>query len=318
MKPPPRLALALARRTRVLALLALVGMTLPWVVLMESGLPPTFRWLLDLAVHWQLAYAAVFALCVLLWSALERKPLVLWLLLFAGIPLLTAKQSLPAAPESASTSLRVVTANVYFQNMSTASLVASLTEQRADVIVLHEVSPAVASSLVSIQGFPHRVIRASEDPFGMAILSQMPFSAEDVRKVEGTSAEVLDVLIEVNGKSFRLVAAHPMPPITAQYMDERNTLLSSEIQRLNSSGTPGLIAGDLNGTNWSSAFKGVASQGWRSAAPLGGSWPGVVPSSFGIGIDHILASSHWAIKGVTRFDLEGSDHRALAVDLTLK
>jgi endonuclease/exonuclease/phosphatase (EEP) superfamily protein YafD len=80
---------------------------------------------------------------------------------------------------------------------------------------------------------------------------------------------------------------------------------------------PTVLAGDFNATPWSSAFSGLAEQGLHRATGLTASWPAQMKGIFGIPIDHVMVTSHWAMAtSQTGLDL-GSDHLPVLVGLSL-
>lgn len=82
-------------------------------------------------------------------------------------------------------------------------------------------------------------------------------------------------------------------------------------------GLPGLVAGDLNATAWSSALHQAQRQGFRRTTPLIPTRPSALRSVSGIPIDHVLASPEWRTVESLRGPDIGSDHFPVAVRLVL-
>jgi endonuclease/exonuclease/phosphatase (EEP) superfamily protein YafD len=306
----------LAFRARVIALCALAALGLPWLVPLSERLPPPVAWGLDLAVHWQLAAAALLGVTVLAWAWLSGRPAVLVLWLGCALPWVSGGPRLePGSPDRVH--LRVATANVKVDNAHPQRVLDWLELSKVEVAVLHEVSPALATAIELQAYYPYRFVHASEDPFGMAVLSKFPLHAS-VRVANEDGAEVVDAVLVWQGRNVALTALHPMPPVAARYVRLRDALIETETRRLNDMGMPGLLAGDLNASPWSSAFAAPQSLGWRRTGSLAGTWPSTTGGALGISIDHVLASPHWALAGFERGPDIGSDHRPVLVQLQLR
>lgn len=371
----------MCRRAAWFACLSFGGLLLPflWAVPGVERLPGGVRWVLDLATHWQWAYALALALSGVLWLALsdrartprwayrspgglpKRGQALLVLMAACSLPLWSAAPSLPSAlppsalPSSAATSsaglpsvgaggLRVATANLHLDNPDVAPVLRWALEQRAAVVVLHEFSPLHAAQLERGAGlaavrdaFPYRVLRPRDDPFGRAVLSRFALDEVPARKLLSVAdappagvgqsvpggglalAEAHSTVVRVAwpGAAVMLAAVHPMPPLGAQELRERDALLSALAAALNSG--PALIVGDLNATPWSAGHGKLADAGWLRATGLRGTW-GPALGVAGLPLDQVLASAHWTrAAGVESGAwLPDTDHRAVLVELRLR
>ena len=81
--------------------------------------------------------------------------------------------ALPPQAGEARLELRLVSANLQ-QSDDAAALRAWLDAQPADLVLLQEVTPALARQLASWQDYPHRVLAPEDSPFGLALLSRLP------------------------------------------------------------------------------------------------------------------------------------------------
>lgn len=313
--PSPRLSAWLYVRGRILLLACLAGLFLPLLAPLLRALvgesAPTFLWLLDLAVHWQWLYGLGLVLMAALLACRNRR----WLLCLPALalPWLTAS---PAASEAdTGEALNLAVANVHFSTRSTVRLQPWLEAEQADVLVLLEVSPALAKELRQLDAFPHQVVHAEDSPFGIALLSR--HALHDARIVAGEDGIAhIEAGLVLGKQSVQLFAFHPMPPLSAADQHRRDRKLQQLIAAAGS--RPAVLAGDLNASPWSSAMQALEGTGWRRASSLAPTWPHWGLGVVGIPIDQVLASSAWGVESRRVGAALGSDHLPLSVRLRLK
>lgn len=320
-----RLRGAVARRAKVFASLAFVGLLIPGHTLFPALPWEAGRWALDLATHWQLLYAVVFVVCLCAWAWADKRPRVLPALLLASLPwawtpgiwepFKSSHASVPGNTESIQ--LRVATANVHLDTQSVQGLLAWLKTQNVDVVVLHEVSPVLAQRLSEQLDYPFISSLPKDDPFGTAVLSRFPLSAGGLQPHKASPRHLQQIGVELGARALNLFVIHPMPPIAPSLVTERDELIRAAMQSASREVQPALIVGDLNATVWSSALRLAAEQGWRSASPYLGSWPSSVPSWIGIGLDHVLMPAKAYAFDAVQGPAGQSDHRPVAVTVRL-
>ncbi|WKB53557.1 endonuclease/exonuclease/phosphatase family protein [Eleftheria terrae] len=281
----------------------------------------TVAWLLGLASHWQWLYLAVGGLAGLLWLVLGRKRalLALAVLVFAW------SRYSPAAPEAAPAAageaavLRVGSANLYVGTTDFTALQAWLLGPAApDVVFLQEYTPA-AEAAVSTPGvlarYPHRLLAAAEDPFGLALLSRFPLvQAAPLLPKDRRHTRRLRAVLDWQGRPVAVSAVHPMPPFNAEFMAARDAAFREEAGWLQATSSLAVLAGDLNDTPWSTGMRGVA-PGLRRATGLAPTWPSLGGWLSVLPLDHVLVSPAWRRGAPQGGASLGSDHRAVVVDL---
>ena len=294
---------AVLRRMRVLAPLCALGLLLPALLaLLPAESAGTLVWLLDLGANWQWLFVAATAISAGLATLVDRR----WALLLPMLPLpwLTASALLPPA-RAAAPALTIVSANVHMDNQDVAPLARWLAQEKPDLVVVLEVAPIYAQGLMALGAYPYRHIVPQDSPFGIAVLSRHPLSgARTVQDADGIPH--IDALLEWQGRQIRLIAVHPMPPISAAFAASRDRQLAAWAK--SAGRQPTLLAGDLNATTWSSAFNGLDALGLRRATGLAPTWPTALRALSGIPIDHVLASHHWKRVDSSRGPDLGSDH----------
>jgi endonuclease/exonuclease/phosphatase (EEP) superfamily protein YafD len=241
--------------------------------------------------------------------------------LLAGLALVATPTLLflevAADTPAGSSQLRVVTANVLMTNDELDSLADDVLAQAPDLIVFQELrhdiedfSPTLASR------YPFRLSTA--EPW-VTIASRFPL--EDARNLDlpggDRGRDLLTATIEVDGQRLTVIAGHLMPPLNHDAFEvtrQQHEVLDDAIREITG---PLLVVGDLNATALSPTFAGFLwSTGLRIAAS--DRWPDPTYTAYGLGlrIDHVLVRD--AGVGAERvFDLAGSDHRGVAVDVTL-
>jgi endonuclease/exonuclease/phosphatase (EEP) superfamily protein YafD len=226
--------------------------------------------------------------------------------------------------------LRVLTANLQF-GLASDALVDTVRRERPDLVFVQECDPDCVRALTSALAATHPHHRAVEawGPAGSVILSRRPLSP-----AAGVPAEMGQpgAVVEADGQRVRLQLAHPAPPTPGRLASWREELdglrrWAREHVAGNDGGaaedTPVILAGDFNASRDHAAFRRLLGDGaLRDAAALAGagrtsSWPVTGGPSPGVQIDHVLVSGRFAARHARFLELEGSDHRALLVTLTL-
>jgi endonuclease/exonuclease/phosphatase (EEP) superfamily protein YafD len=279
-------------------------------------------WVLDLAAHFRVQYAAG-----LLLLALGSLGMRCWrrALLWGALGMLNAGLVAPAfrvsaqAIEAAGPRLRLVLTNVHTANRRFEDLLALVRETSPDLLLLVEVDDAWMRALEPLAPeYPWRVASPRSDNFGIAFFSRIPLA--DVRVLEIGPAEVPSVLASFDwqGRSVTLLGTHPLPPISADYAAARDGQLAAAARLLAEANGPRILLGDLNTSPWGHAFHDlVRTSGLRDTAE-GWGWQPTWPAHnllLRLPLDHALISSDWVVLRRTVGPSLGSDHFPLILDL---
>lgn len=301
------------RATLVLALCVIGALTTPLSAALVDA-DGTLPWLIDLAANWQWLYLALAIVCSAALLVTGGRPL--HIVPAAGAVLIVfcwplANEHATSGSPAGEKTLTVISANLNIDNTDVAALKAWASKQNADIVVVQEVTPETAALLAEWVEYPHRRITASFDPFGLAILSRHPIT--DIESLDdGNQPLHYRALLDWNGRSLAVAAIHPMPPISAEYHQQRARLLEQEARWLAHTGLPSLLVGDLNSTPWSSAMRHAHTNGLGRATSTEPSWPARLPL---LPLDHVLANDSWTRVASGRGPDIGSDHRPVFATL---
>lgn len=214
--------------------------------------------------------------------------------------------------------IKAMLSNVNTRRGSPESVGRWIEMESPDLLVLQEIDEGWVERLGPVLvAYPHRVVRARDDNFGIGIFSRLPMSTSSTHFLEPASVPVLVAGIEVDGRSVQVIAAHPLPPIGPRYARDRDRFLAW-LPGLVDSTAPNLLLGDLNTTRWGHAFRRLlAESGLRDSSEGSGwqpTWP-VEPSFLRIPIDHCLHSPDLAIVSRRIGPDVGSDHFPLVIEV---
>lgn len=273
-------------------------------------------WGLDLLAHFPAHRLLVLLPLVALLAAARRRRLLLAtapaLVLDAALvlPVWTARPA-PAGPGR----LAVTAFNVNRDNPRRAEALAFALGTGADVIVLTEIGRHWLPLFERVPA-PYRLIaaRPREDNFGIAALARRPVRRAEITFYTDWQIPVVDAVLDWEGRELVVLGVHPVPPAGARYARIRDEQLAALAARVRAERRPVVLAGDLNATRWSSAFRRlVRDSGLRSTQDgfgLQASWPAEL-GPLGIAIDHGLCSPSLTTVERRIGPAVGSDHRAL-------
>ena len=298
---------------RLLALAAALGLLSPWLVTLLADHSQHLAWLLDLASHWQWLHLALLLGCLVLLA--PRRPRWLLLAPLLALPWFSVAPMLPAQTGEVRLELRLVSANLQ-QSDDAAALRAWLDAQPADLVLLQEVTPALARQLASWQDYPHRVLAPEDSPFGLALLSRLPLEGGRVLR-DSDAIPRIEATLRHASQAVSLSLVHPMPPLSPYWHHKRNLGLQVALQRNAARGLPGLLAGDLNASPWSQATRELHALGWYRANDLQATWPALGRGWLGIAIDQVLVHGPWRVAEQHLGPDLGADHLPRRLHLQL-
>jgi endonuclease/exonuclease/phosphatase (EEP) superfamily protein YafD len=294
------------------------------VVSTGMGFMASTGWFFELASHFRVQLALVLGLLAAGMALQKRHGAVAVLLMGAvingGLVLAVARPQ-PSPVVSHGVPLRVVSINVHTANRQHDRVVAYLRETEADLIVALEVDNRWARALEALNDrYPHRVVEARDDNFGIVLLSKKPFVRSQVVDLAGSEVPSIDVTLDVDGVQVPVLGTHPVPPATPVYAAERNRQLASIATWAASHSGKAVVLGDLNTTPWSPYFSRLLTDGRLVRAhPRWGVEPTWMADQPWVSLllDHVLVSPEIGVTSVEVGPDVGSDHRPVRADLLM-
>ena len=276
-------------------------------------------WGFDLAANFRVQYVLVLTvtaatLALLRWwrvTCVAAVALVLNLLLV--VPLYTAA---PAKPLDQAR-LEVLSFNVNAWNPNRAEIAQFVAESGADVVLLHEITPAWEQVLQDMD-LPYRMIsaRAPREQLGTIALVPQDATTQVLRfGVPGSGS--VEVTLQFDGRWLEILGTHPASPISSFDARARDEQLSAIGDWVATQQLPVVVVGDFNASTWSYGFHLVASAGLVNSQRGYGvqpSWPAGHRLD-AIPIDHLLHSRQLTTVDRHLGDAQGSDHYPLFVTL---
>lgn len=279
--------------------------------------------LLDAYTLWILlpAYTVlVAAVCFRRWPLAITATIVVIAHLAWIVPPLTDTVPVSAAARRAP-HVRVVTANVRYDNTEHGPLIAELERLRADVLVIQEVTPAWWEAIQRSRlrtAYPHAASDLRDDPGGMAVLSKVPLRRVRVHHAGGWP--IITATVELGGRPVQLAGVHVVAPLQTFARNQRAQRAVTAIVR--GLPRPRLVLGDFNASPYNRWFEQMLDLGLRDAhqsvgRPFATSWHNARRWLPPLLIDHVFSDPALVALDAAEGTGTGSDHRPVVVDLAV-
>lgn len=278
-------------------------------------------WPFELFVHFRVQYAAAgLVLAVVLYAVGRTRAALLATALaaFNALPILQRAQAGPSPATCAGPGFTVVDANVQYGNGDRRRFLDWLASHPADLVVVQEVTAAWARDLARLPAYPHRLLLAREDAYGIGVLSRWPLRPVGPEDYAGDGLPSIAGRVELAGRPLRFLALHTRWPITPGLARARDQSLAAAARSVASGAGPALVLGDLNATPYSPAYAELLqASGMRDAADgtrwqptwMAGFWP------LALRIDHVFVSPGLCVESAGVGPAIGSDHRPVVARL---
>jgi len=282
-------------------------------------------WVFELATPFRVQYVVVDALLALA-CVLQRKPI--WCLALAACAVFSARPLLPyvafghaAAVTVAANgpTIRLLSANVLFENHSATRLLEIVRDESPDVVLLLEYTPEWAQMIGELRtAYPHHLEVPGKRAYGMALFSRYELDALTAFELHGTPA--IEARVRTRSGPLELIGVHLLSPTSPRRYDTRNQQLDELAARVASANGPLAVIGDFNVTPYSPFFEDWLARtrltDTRRGRAVSPSWPTQLPL-IGIPIDHCAVSHEVTIVAHRRLPAFGSDHYPILAELAL-
>ncbi|MDQ2633699.1 MAG: endonuclease/exonuclease/phosphatase family protein [Pseudomonadota bacterium] len=268
------------------------------------------------------------ALCLRRWLASAALAL---LLVVNAQPLFAI--GVPTAAAANAGNLRILSANLLYNNREPAKFTELVARLSPDVIVTQEARYAWPDLLEALPGYPHLVGREqqrwntnivlSRYPMRAALVADMPPSGNELG---GGSAVRVEVDLPQRAQPLVVYAIHAPTPRTQAGWKARNRYLDVLAERIAAEpeGTPIALAGDWNTPVWSPAYARTLLLSGLEATERS-AWPSPTRLflslfdrlNLGTPIDHFAVSRGIGVADFFTGPSFGSDHLPVVADLAL-
>ena len=279
----------------------------------------------------QLALALLLALCATLWLRRWTAAVLLAALLVVnGLPLFII--SVPTAASTETPNLRILSANVLFDNPEPGRFGEVVAALSPDIIVTQEAKFDWPGVLKAMPGYPYLVGPNISKWNGNLVLSRYPLRARLVENMPpsgnwlgGGYAVRVEVDLPNRARPLVLYALHSPTPRSPGAWEARNRYLEVLAERIAAEpqGAPIVLAGDWNTPVWSPAYErtlrlsgleATERSAWPPASRIFARLGGI---NFGTPIDHVAVSQGIEVADLSTGPDFGSDHLPVVADLKL-
>ncbi|TWT76833.1 Endonuclease/Exonuclease/phosphatase family protein [Posidoniimonas polymericola] len=234
----------------------------------------------------------------------------------------------PSEQDSDANRLRVVVANLDYENDQKDAMLAALQAESPDLLLLIECDQAWHDALAPLkERLPHECGKVQGEGVGLMLWSRLPLEEAEVRFLitERRPSIHTHVTLE-SGDRVRVVCVHPTPPGLQDSTGEdrrdsrvRDAELVVVANEMSQSGKePCIVTGDFNDVAWSATtrlFKRLSGlQDPRVGRGLYNTYP-ARHALLRFPIDHVFLSPGFALEELRRLKLPGSDHFGVVAEV---
>jgi endonuclease/exonuclease/phosphatase (EEP) superfamily protein YafD len=295
--------------------------------LIASLMPLAARhgWVFDLATHFRVQYVVLDSLLAVA-CVLQRKPI--WCLALAACVFFSARPVLPyvsfghasaAATSTQGPTIKLLSANVLFENHSSARLLEIVRAESPDVVLLLEYTPEWAQMVGELRtAYPHHVEIPTRRAYGLALFSRYELDAATPFTLDEKAA--IEARVRTPSGPLDVIGVHLFSPTSPWRGSMRNRQLDDLAAHVAQVEGPLAVIGDFNITPYSPFFQDwLARTGLtdaRRGRAVSPSWPTQLPL-VAIPIDHCAVSHEVTIIAHRGLGAIGSDHYPILAELAL-
>ena len=220
----------------------------------------------------------------------------------------------------------IMLANVLITNNHTDELLKIVADKEPTFLLTMEINKRWLDQLnVLTRKYPHRIIFPSDNAYGMALYSKLPFHSQQIMFLNFDRVPTFKTIFTLpSGHSFQLITIHPVAPAPSKYPDitdrKKEVALLKAGRMAGKRSLPTVVAGDFNDVGWSynthqfmklsglnDVRHGRGLYNTFNAQSLFLRWP----------LDHVFVSSEFRVVTLERLPSFGSDHFPFYVQLSL-
>ena len=232
--------------------------------------------------------------------------------------------SQPTVPAEATQTVKLMSFNVLGDNAQHDDVIAEITRQDPDVLVVVEYANLWHSVFQRLNStYPFRHEQPRWHGFGVAIFSKLPIVEKAVMHTAGSRYDFPLVLatVKVGDRELRIAGAHLLSPRDSNRLRIRNLQIQEIGGYLSTETIPTVVVGDFNCVPWSPFLSDFLDRtGYRDSRQGFGyhaTWH-AKRSLFRVPIDHAFVSPDIYVHSRAIGQSAGSDHFPIIVEVSVE
>ena len=214
--------------------------------------------------------------------------------------------------------LRLVSANLLYQNTDFGRTLQAIEAVDADVIVLCEATSEARERLRALEAqLPHALDSCAPDSlYGIVILSRFPLRLRSAGTGEQDALpRHLAADLVVDGRAITLAAIHPTNPLRFSRAHRIPAEFDAVAALCRSANEDLILAGDCNAAGWSSYLRDMeTTANLSNDGRVRPSWPVWLPPLVRLPLDHIWVRGRVLLRRAELGPAFGSDHLPLIAE----
>ena len=222
------------------------------------------------------------------------------------------------AIEEATPLLRIVSANLLYENLDFDRTLRGLVALDADVLVLCEVTPEMRRRLRRLAtSHPHALDTcAPENVYGILILSRFPLTLRSAGVGEDPTPRHIAADLSIGTDAISLVAIHPTNPMRFSRAHRIPAEFDAVADLCRTAPSDLVLIGDCNAAGWSSYLRALErAAGLANDGKMRPSWPIWLPPLVRLPLDHVWVRGRVALLKAGLGPRFGSDHLPLVAEI---
>ncbi len=238
-------------------------------------------------------------------------------------------------PSASAPGVRLLVVNLDVRNDRHGAVARMIERERPDVLLLIEMDQAWAAALSGVRAdFGGHAEDIREDGLGLALWSKHELDNPEIRELVSEKRPSIHTTIRLDdGRRARFVALHPTPPglprdhdgddqdgrYDSRIRDAELLLVADEIAE--QSDEAWVVAGDFNDVAWSHTTRLFQRISGLRDPRIGRGLFNTYHAGYTLlryPVDHVFVSPGFAVAGMRRVEVPGSDHFAILAELSLE
>jgi endonuclease/exonuclease/phosphatase (EEP) superfamily protein YafD len=233
---------------------------------------------------------------------------------------LPAVQVIRANPCDATSSIRLLIANVLMDNRRADDFLALVRANDPDLVLAVETDHWWDQQLSALdQGYPFSIKRPIDNTYGMHLFSRLELENPEVRFLIEDDVPSVRTRVQLkSGDWIDFYGLHPRPPKPKQDTEARDAEILIVGKEVKAAGKPAIIAGDLNDVAWSHTTRLFQRISGTLDPRIGRGMFSTFHAKYPVfrwPLDHVFHEESFTIRELKRLGYFGSDHFPVLAEL---